>query len=76
MLYEVITAIRSAVHSAKCLKDSRLDLESFREAVDDRFNAWFGRFRDSIEAFYGHLAALNSATSPMHRFEMLSYNFV
>ncbi len=70
-LGQIIVAIRSAVHSAKCLKDTHQDLVSFREAVDDHFNAWFGRFRDSAAEFYGKFAALRSATSPAHQFEML-----
>ncbi len=39
--------------------------------MDDHFNAWFGRFRDSAAEFYGKFAALRSATSPAHQFEML-----
>jgi phosphate:Na+ symporter len=70
-LNQVIVAIRRAVHSAKYLKDTHQDLQSFQEAVDDRFNAWFGRFRDAADDFYEQLSALRAAQSPSHRFEML-----
>jgi phosphate:Na+ symporter len=70
-LGQVIVAIRAAVHSAKTLKDTHQDLKSFRETVDDRFNAWFGTFRDSARDFYDALHSLKAATSSGHRFEML-----
>lgn len=68
---QVIVAIRNAVHAAKYLKDTHHDLQSFRDAVDDHFNAWFGYFRNSAEDFYDALGELRSASSPSHRFEML-----
>jgi len=70
-LGQVIVAIRAAVHSAKSLKDTHHDLDAFRQAVDDHFNAWFGRFRDSASDFYQQLAAMKAATSSAHQFEML-----
>lgn len=70
-LGQIIIAIRNAVHSAKYLKDTRHDLQSFQESVDDRFNAWFARFRDSADQFYDLLSALHFAQSPSHQFEML-----
>ncbi|MDH3439397.1 MAG: Na/Pi symporter [Gammaproteobacteria bacterium] len=70
-LGQVIVAIRAAVHSAKSLKDTHHDLEAFQQAVDDHFNAWFGRFRDSASDFYQQLAAMKSATSSAHQFERL-----
>ena len=54
-LGQVIVAIRSAVHAAKYVKDTHHDLESFRETVDDRFNAWFGRFQASARQFFDNL---------------------
>jgi len=70
-LSQVIIAIRRAVHSAKYLKDMHHDLHAFQEAVDDRFNAWFGRFRDAADEFYEFLSTLQAAQSSSHRFEML-----
>ena len=70
-LGQIIIAIRNAVHSAKYLKDTHHDLLSFQESVDDRFNAWFARFRDSADQFYDLLSALHFAQSPSHQFEML-----
>ena len=70
-LGRVIVAIRSAVNSAKSLKDCHQDLQAFLETVDDHFNAWFGRFRDAAGEFYEAFHALKAATSDAHRFEML-----
>lgn len=70
-LGQIIVAIRAAVHSAKSLKDTHHDLDAFRQSVDDHFNAWFGRFRDSARDFYQHLATMKSASSSSHQFEML-----
>jgi phosphate:Na+ symporter len=70
-LSQVIPALRNAVHSAKSLKDTHHDLKSFRESVDDRFNAWFGRFRDAVSSFYAESGALRNAETPSHRFEVL-----
>jgi len=68
---QVLVAIRDAVHSAKYVKDTRHDLESFRNNVDDGLNAWFGRYRDAVAAFYEKLPALQAATSVQNRFEIL-----
>ena len=70
-LNQVVLAIRNAVHAAKSIKDTHHDLESFREAVDDRFNAWYGKFRQSAGSFYEHLPGLRAASSEAHRFEQL-----
>lgn len=70
-LGQIIVSIRSAVHASKCIKDTHQDLQSFRETVDDRFNAWFGKFRDAAKDFYSRLSAMQAATSSAHRFEML-----
>jgi phosphate:Na+ symporter len=70
-LNQVIAAIRNAVHAAKYIKDTHHDLRSFREAVDDRLNAWFGHYRNAAIEFYGILSALQAASSSSHRFEML-----
>ncbi|MGI9262291.1 MAG: hypothetical protein ACR2QR_09670, partial [Woeseiaceae bacterium] len=70
-LGQVIVAIRNAVHAAKYLKDTHHDLQSFRDAVDDHYNAWFDYFRTSAENFYDALSGLQSASSASHRFEML-----
>ena len=70
-LGQIIVAIRNAVHSAKYLKDTHHDLQSFQDSVDDRFNAWFARFRNSANEFYELLSALQLAQSSSHQFEML-----
>ena len=70
-LGQVIVAIRNAVHAAKYMKDTHHDLQSFRETVDDRFNAWFSRFRDAARDFYRMLSAMQAAGSPSHQFEIL-----
>ncbi|MDH5345144.1 MAG: Na/Pi symporter [Gammaproteobacteria bacterium] len=70
-LRQVIVAIRGAVHSAKSLRDTHHDLDSFRETLDDNYNAWFGRFRDAAREFYDMLGGLKAATTPPHRFELL-----
>jgi phosphate:Na+ symporter len=70
-LSRVIVAIRSAVHSAKSVKDCHHDLQSFLETVDDQFYAWFGRFRDAAREFYRAFPSLSAVTSDAHRFETL-----
>jgi len=70
-LRQIIVAIRSAVHSAKSLRDTHHDLESFRESLDDHYNAWLGRFQDAAREFYDLLSGLRTASSPAHRFELL-----
>lgn len=70
-LSQAIPAIRNAVHAAKCLKDIHQDLHSFRESVDDRFNAWFGRFRGIVDEFYAQVATLRQSKTPSHRFDVL-----
>ena len=70
-LGQVIVAIRSAVHAAKYMKDIQSDLLAFRNSVDDRFNAWFDKFRNAAKTFYDNLSTLTVASSPSHRFEIL-----
>jgi phosphate:Na+ symporter len=70
-LGQIIPAVRNAVHAAKCLRDTHHDLEQFRESVDDRFNAWFGRFRGAAQEFFEAMDRLRGAKQPSHRFEIL-----
>jgi phosphate:Na+ symporter len=70
-LGQIIPSIRNAVHSAKSIKDTRHDLRIFRESINDRFNAFYGRFRTSVERFYFSLDGLRKATSQTHAFELL-----
>ena len=70
-LGQIIPAVRNAVHAAKCLKDTHHDLEQFRESVDDRFNAWFGKFRGAAQEFFEAMDSLRHAETPSHRFEIL-----
>lgn len=71
-LGQIIPAIRNAVHSAKYTKDIHHDLHTFRDAVDDRFNAFYGRFRSCVDRFYFSLDGLRNATTPSHSFELLA----
>lgn len=68
---QIIPSIRNAVHSAKNIKDTHHDLRAFREAVDDRFNAFYVRFRSCVERFYFSLDGLRKATTQSHSFELL-----
>jgi phosphate:Na+ symporter len=70
-LGQIIPAVRNAVHAAKCLKDTHHDLEQFRESVDDRFNAWFGKFQGAVQDFFQAVDSLRAAETPSHRFEIL-----
>jgi phosphate:Na+ symporter len=70
-LGQIIPSIRNAVHSAKSIKDTRHDLRICRESINDRFNAFYGRFRTSVERFYFSLDGLRKATSQTHAFELL-----
>lgn len=70
-LGQIIPSIRNAVHSAKSIKDTHHDLRIFRESINDRFNAFYGRFRTSVERFYFSLDGLRKAATPSHAFELL-----
>ena len=70
-LGQIIPALRNAVHAAKCLRDTHQDLKQFRESVDDRFNAWHGKFRNAAQEFYAALDRLRGVEEPSHRFEIL-----
>lgn len=70
-LAQIIPAVRNAVHAAKCLKDIRQDLELFRESVNDRFNAWFGKFRAAVQEFFEALDGLRGVEESSHRFQKL-----
>jgi phosphate:Na+ symporter len=70
-LGQIIPSIRNAVHSAKNIKDTHHDLQTFRESVDDQFNAYYGRFRSSVEQFYSVLDGIRQAKTKSHCFELL-----
>jgi len=70
-LGQIIPSIRNAVHSAKNIKDTHHDLHTFRESVDDRFNAFDQRFKSSVERFYFSLDGLRKTTTQSHAFELL-----
>ena len=63
--------MRNAVHAAKSMKDTHHDLAAFEESVNDRFNAYFDQFRETLREFYELLAALKRAHLPALRFEAL-----
>ena len=70
-LGQIIPAVRNAVHAAKCIKDTHHDLHNFRESVNDRFNAWFGIFRDAAAQFFEALDKLRGVEQPSHLFQIL-----
>ncbi len=70
-LGQIIPSIRNAVHSAKSIKDTHHDLHFFRQSVNDRFNAYYGKFRTSVERFYFSLDGLQNTTTQSHAFELL-----
>ncbi len=70
-LSQLIPSIRNAVHAAKSMKDVFGDLELFKGSVNDRFNAYFGQFREAAREFYEGLDSLQRANMPALRFEAL-----
>ena len=70
-LGQIIPAIRNAVHSAKSVKDVHHDLHVFRDSVNDRFNAYYHQFRETVREFYESLDTLEDAGLPALRFERL-----
>lgn len=68
---QVIPAIRNAVHAAKAVKDVHGDLHQFKSSVSDRFNAYFGQFREAAREFYEGLDALRNSDLPELRFAAL-----
>jgi phosphate:Na+ symporter len=70
-LSQLIPAIRNAVHAAKSTKDVYGDLQLFRGSVNDRFNAYYGQFREAAREFYESLDALKVSDIPAMRFESL-----
>lgn len=70
-LSQIKLAVREAVHAAKTVKDTHHDLQMFRESVNDRFNAWFGRFADAAEQFHAQLCGLHDTDHPAAIFELL-----
>lgn len=70
-LSQIIPSIRNAVHAAKSMKDVYEDLQLFRGSVNDRFNAYFGQFREAAREFYESLDALRMSDLPSLRFEAL-----
>ena len=53
------------------MKDVHGDLELFRGSVKDRFNAYFGQFREAAREFFEILDTLSKADIPTLRFEAL-----
>ncbi len=70
-LSQIIPSIRNAVQAAKCMRDIQADLEAFRDSVNDRFNAYFGQFREVAREFYESLDSLYKSDLPAVRFEAL-----
>jgi phosphate:Na+ symporter len=70
-LSQIIPSIRNAVHSAKSVKDVHHDLHVFRDSVNDRFNAYYHQFRETVREFYESLDALQDSELPALRFERL-----
>jgi len=70
-LSQLIPSIRNAVHAAKSMKDVYGDLELFKGSVNDRFNAYFGQFRETAREYYEGLDTLQKSDMPALRFETL-----
>ena len=70
-LSQIIPSIRNAVHAAKSMKDIHGDLALFRGSVNDRFNAYYGQFREAAREFYEGLEALRTSDIHAVRFESL-----
>ena len=70
-LSQLIPSIRNAVHAAKSMKDVHADLELFKGSVNDRFNAYFGQFREAAREFFEGLDLLQTSDMPALRFEAL-----
>lgn len=70
-LGQLIPALRNAVHSSKSIKDIREDLSSFRDSVNDRFNAYSDQFSETVREFYESFGALKHAGLESLRFEAL-----
>lgn len=70
-LSQAFAAIRNAVHSAKCVRDTAHDLESFRDSVNDAFHAYLARFRVAAQDFYSGLDDLRDISNDAARFEYL-----
>ncbi len=70
-LGQVFTAIRDAVHAAKCVRDTHHDLDAFRESLNDSFNAYLRRFRNMARQFYELIDELRDADHSAVRFEKL-----
>lgn len=70
-LAQIMLVVREAVHAAKTVKDTHHDLQMFRESVSDRFNAWFGLFRDAVQQAHQLLAGLHETDHPAATFELL-----
>ncbi len=70
-LTQVIPSIRNAVNAAKSMKDVYEDLQLFQSSVNDRFNAYYGQFREAAREFYESLDALQTSDLPSLRFAAL-----
>jgi len=70
-LSQIIPSIRNAVHAAKSMKDVNEDLQMFQASVNDRFNAYFGQFREAAREFYESLDSLQTSDLPSLRFAAL-----
>lgn len=70
-LSQIIPSIRNAVHAAKSIRDVDKDLRSFRESVNDRFNAYLDQFREVVREFYETLASLQTDDIASLRFKAL-----
>lgn len=70
-LGELIPAIRNAVHSAKCIKDVRTDLQAFGQSATDSLNAYHRRYQEVAREFYTALETLKEGTTDTLMFELL-----
>ncbi len=68
-LSQIIPSIRNAVHSTKSIRDISADLQRFRDSVNDRYNAYYQQFQETVREFYESLDTLGSSELPAMRFE-------
>ncbi len=60
-LRQIFSAVRAAVHAAKCIRDTQQDLESFRDSVNDVYHGYLARFRDAAGDFFVVVGKLHGA---------------
>ncbi len=71
-LRQIFSAVRDAVHSAKCVRDTQHDLEAFGDSVNDTYHGYLQRFRDAASSFFHRLEQLRGIEQTELLLEKLS----